>query len=342
MCVPPSRRSSNIASMSASIVIVERLRVALLDAQARVAQHAVHVVVAEQHQHPDRAHVHRVLLADERVLRVRVVEEAGLEGIEHRRQVAACSGVSLVVTAVARWIGGRPGCGRTPSTVRHDRRRSVTVTGSGRGAGKVLAVSLQLVLDGRHDGGRRSDAAGRAQPRGDHRRADRLLRRRDPAAERAGGRRPGRRVGALGAQPLRRRRGAPGRGRRSGSGSGSRASPSPIDVVATGRRSGSSSSSTQRAEIFEGVTPVRRAALLVAAGLADDRRESRPPRPHAAAPDRAGRSRHRRRTRSTRSTRSRRGTRGTACARRKASQRRRVPADILTDHDPHTRYEGSA
>ena len=62
------------------------------------------------------------------------------------------------------------------------------------------------VVDGR------TPARG-AQPRGDHRRAARLLRRRDPAAERARGRRPRRRVGALGAQPLRRRRGAAGRGR---------------------------------------------------------------------------------------------------------------------------------
>ncbi len=66
----------------------DRRHVPLLDAEARVAQHAVDVVVAEERERPDRAVVHRVLLPHQAVLRVGVVEESGLERVEHHRQVA--------------------------------------------------------------------------------------------------------------------------------------------------------------------------------------------------------------------------------------------------------------
>ena len=73
----------------------QRRRVALLDAEVRVAEHAVHVFVAEQRPGPDRAQVHRVLLADDLVLGVGVVEEARLERIEHGREVAGVLGGTL-------------------------------------------------------------------------------------------------------------------------------------------------------------------------------------------------------------------------------------------------------
>jgi hypothetical protein len=64
------------------------VEVALLDAQARVAQDAVDVFVAEERPNAERTQVHGVLVADQCVLRVRIIEEAGLERVEHRREVA--------------------------------------------------------------------------------------------------------------------------------------------------------------------------------------------------------------------------------------------------------------
>ena len=192
---------------------------------------------------------------------------------------------------------------------------------------EVLAGWLQLVLDGRRDGRRRPDAAGRAQPRGDHRRADRLLRRRRAAAERAGGRRPGRRVGAVGAQPLRRRRGAARRRSRSGSGSGSPASRCAIDVDAAGRRTRraarrrSAPRSSRRSHPCAGPRccrcPTRRRSPRNLARL--DRTLRR--QLERAFPD------ARRPTCSTRSTRSRRGTPGTGCAPRRACSVAARPPD---------------
>ena len=102
----------------------ERRHVPLLDAEARVAQHPVHVVVAEQGVGADRAQVHRVLLAHEPVLRVGVVEEAGLERVEHHRQVAG-------IGRFAR----RHGTDRTPVDRRGRDVTSVTPAG-GRARGE--------------------------------------------------------------------------------------------------------------------------------------------------------------------------------------------------------------
>ena len=66
----------------------QRLRVALLDAQARVPEHPVHVLVSKQRPHAERAQVHGILLAHQRILLVRVVEEPRFERVEHRREVA--------------------------------------------------------------------------------------------------------------------------------------------------------------------------------------------------------------------------------------------------------------
>ena len=85
----------------------ERRHVPVLDAEARVAQHAVHVVVAEEGVGPDGAEVHRVLLAHEPVLRVRVVEEAGLERVEHDRQVAGIGRFARRHERTVRQEGGR-------------------------------------------------------------------------------------------------------------------------------------------------------------------------------------------------------------------------------------------
>jgi hypothetical protein len=70
----------------------QRLHVPLLDAQARVAQHVVDVGITEQRPRADRAEVHGIRLAHELVLRVRIVEEAGLERVEHQRQIAGVLG----------------------------------------------------------------------------------------------------------------------------------------------------------------------------------------------------------------------------------------------------------
>ena len=108
-------------------------------------------------------------------------------------------------------------------------------------------------IDNRDDGRRTRPARG-AQPRGDRRRAARLLRGGRAAAERARGRGARRRLGAIGAQPLRRRRGVASRGRAAPVGT--------IRALARTRSRPSRTSCDQRAAFFEAVTPVRRAALL--------------------------------------------------------------------------------
>ena len=151
----------------------ERRHVPLLDAEARVAQHAVHVVVAEEGEGADRAEVHRVLLAHQPVLRVRVFEEAGLERVEHHRQVA---GIGRFARRHER--------DRTPVAAAG---RDVTSVTPGTGAG-LRTSCRSTATSGRlrdRDSGRRAGDSGDTQPRGDRRRAARVLRGRRLAAERA-------------------------------------------------------------------------------------------------------------------------------------------------------------
>ena len=181
----------------------------------------------------------------------------------------------------------------------------------------VLAEWLQLVLDGRRDGGRRPDRAATAASANREAIIDALIACYDDGilrAERAGSRRPRRRVGPFGAQPLRRRRGAarevaqrqwercaPLRGR-------TRSSTLPV------RRAGRAARRAARRDLRRGHAG---APGRAAVGCTSRRRSPRTSRASTArcAARSSARSRARRPTRSTRSTRSRRGTRGTACAR---------------------------
>ena len=124
----------------------QRLHVPLLDAQARVAQHVVHVGVAEQRPRPDRAEVHGIRLAHELVLRVRIVEEAGLERVEHHRQIAG------VLGRFARSHG------REATPANRSPRSSSSVRW--RNSCRIL----QLMADCGGDRCRRPSRTGRAQP----------------------------------------------------------------------------------------------------------------------------------------------------------------------------------
>ena len=75
-----------------------------VDARARVAQELEAVGVAEQHPHLERAVVHRVVLADLPILRVRILEEPGLERIQHDLYafVGLCSHVELPGSSAVR------------------------------------------------------------------------------------------------------------------------------------------------------------------------------------------------------------------------------------------------
>ena len=97
-----------------------------------------------------------------------------------------------------------------------------------------------------------------------------------PAPERRRGRGAGRRVGPFGAQPLRRRRGAARRGRAAPVGAAlpRRARRPRRDLDATDRDRRDRASTAPA--FFEAVTPVRRAALLERARLADDRARTSP------------------------------------------------------------------
>ena len=293
----------------------ERRHVPLLDAEARVAQHAVHVVVAEQRPRPDRAEVHRVLLAHQRVLRVRVVEEAGLERVEHRRQVAGVRGV--FARRHVRHAYARPAAGR-----------DVTSVTRGETSCSNPATSVRLPC---RDGSRRPGAArGNATARRSSTRCSACYEAGDPAAERARGRGAGRRLGALGAQPLRRRRSAARRGRAAAVGALRAPRSAPVAIDRRARRR------SARA-FFEAVTPVRRAALLsvhdsptIARNLARlDRLLRRQLEPLFPDVD----DRHARRARARR----RAGTRGTACAPRRAAaspRARRVRRTRPFAHSP--------
>ena len=78
---PPSR-PSNTAATSGSTSIETAF--AILDAERRVAQHPHDVLVAAEHPRADQAAMHRVLLPQLRVVRVRVLGEARGERVEDR------------------------------------------------------------------------------------------------------------------------------------------------------------------------------------------------------------------------------------------------------------------
>ena len=82
MARAPSSRAIFAEHLSSELLERAGLGVAVLDAERRVAHEPQHVVVAGEHPEADRGPVHRGLLAQQLPVRVGVLAEAGIEGVE--------------------------------------------------------------------------------------------------------------------------------------------------------------------------------------------------------------------------------------------------------------------
>ena len=159
------------------------------------------------------------------------------------------SGVSLVVTDVTRTPGRAPIAHVTSVTAR---RSAQVVRTSLQESLQLVSGLVPVTMRRRPDATRGTATARRSSTRCSRCYDAGILR---PSVHEVAGAR--RRVGPIGAQPLRRRRGAARRGRAAAVGAvraAARSTPAVVDA--------STSSSTSAAAFFEAVTPVRRAALL--------------------------------------------------------------------------------